>query len=102
MEISNNINYSNTQVINGYYKFNNVNPNTSNQTVSTDTLFYIEVPATSQAFNPAKCRLQFSAKVTASGSASRSNILLANVSPVSRVEVKTSSGQTIMNYSRTQ
>jgi hypothetical protein len=80
MEISNNINYSNTQVINGFYKFNSVNATTSAQTVSAnDTLFYIEVPATSQAFNPSKCRLQFSATVTASGGAAIVNTLLSCV-----------------------
>lgn len=100
MEVSNNIDYSNTQILNGYYKFNNVNATSSNQPVSdTDTLFYIEIPATSQAFNPSKCRLEFSADVTATGDAANRNVVFSNISPVTRIEIKTSSGQTLQNMS---
>lgn len=68
MEVSNNIDYSVTQILNGYYKYNNVNATSSSQTVSNnDTLYYIEIPATSQAFNPSKCRLEFSANVATAG-----------------------------------
>ncbi len=95
MEVSNTINYSNTQIIGGYYKFNNVNWTVSSQTVSeNDTLFYIEIPATSQAFNPSKCRLEFSADVTASGDANNRNVVFSCIWPVTRIELKWSSGQT--------
>jgi hypothetical protein len=67
---------------------------------STDTLFYFEIPNSSQCINFSKCRLEFTATVTASGDANNSNVVYSCVSPVTRVEIKTASGQTIANYSR--
>ncbi len=103
MQVSNNIDYSNNATITGFYKFNNVNASTPSQTVSTnDTLFYFEIPANAQAFNPSKCRLEFTATVTAWGNADNSNTLLSCVSPVTRAEIKTAGGQTIYNMSKCQ
>jgi hypothetical protein len=50
MEISNNINFSNPQIINGSYRFNNVPAQNANQPVSNnDVGFSFELPASSNA-----------------------------------------------------
>ncbi len=102
MLVSNNIDFSNNATITGFYKFNNVTASSTSQLVSTnDTLFYFEIPANAQSFNPSKCRLIFTATVTAAG-ANNQNILLLSVSPVSRCEIKTWGGQTIYNMWKCQ